>query len=93
MTIELKIDNPDIEEQLMQFVQEQKEVTIEALHNFLNAFRKKEKIAFQKKDPRKHIRKRIKVENDDEDLSDVKPYAHVEDSAKYIHDLRRVKNR
>jgi len=26
-------------------------------------------------------------------LSDVKPYAHIEDSAQYIHDLRRQRNR
>jgi hypothetical protein len=35
-----------------------------------------------------HISK-IKYEDDGEDLSDVNPYSHVEDSAKYIHDLRR----
>ena len=93
MTIKLTIDNPDVEEQLRQFVQEQKEITVEALKNFLNSFQKKDKIEFQKKDPKKHIRKRIYIDEDDEDLSDVKPYAHIEDSAKYIHDLRRVRNK
>jgi len=35
----------------------------------------------------------IKREYNLEDVDDVKPYAHVEDSGKYIHDLRRVRNR
>ena len=41
MTITLKIDNPDTEKQLKAFVQEQKEVTIEALKNFFDPFGKK----------------------------------------------------
>ena len=61
MTITLKIDNPDIEEQFV----------------------------FKKKDPRKHSRKIKYIDEENEDLSDVKPYSHVEDSAKYIHNLRR----
>jgi len=93
MTITLKIDNPDVEEQLMQFVQQQKEVTVEALKNFLNSFQKKDKLHYKKKDPRKHCHTIEYDEDDDEDLSDVVPYAHVEDSGKYIHDLRRVRNR
>ena len=93
MTITLKIDNPDIEEQLKAFVQEQKEVTVEALTKFLNSFQKKEKLQYKKKDPLKHIHTIAYDEDDDEDFSDVKPYAHVEDSAKYVHNLRRQRNR
>jgi len=42
MTIRLKIENQEMEEQLKSFVHEQKEVTVEALKNFLNSFGKKE---------------------------------------------------
>ena len=93
MTITLKIENSDMEEQLKVFVQEQKEVTVEALKNFLNSCGKKEKLVYKKKDPRKHSRKIEFIDDENEDLSDVKPYAHVEDSGKYIHDLRRQRNR
>ena len=52
MTITLKIDNPDIEEQLKQFVKEQKEVTLDALKNFIDSFQKKEKLVYKKRDPK-----------------------------------------
>jgi len=93
MTITLKIDNPDTQEQLQQFVKEQKEITIETLRSFLNSFQAKEKFHFKKRDPKEHSRKIEYIDEDNEDLSDVKPYAHVEDSGKYIHDLRRRRNR
>jgi hypothetical protein len=33
----------------------------------------------------------INYDYDGEDLSDVKPFAHIDDAAKYVHDLRRVR--
>jgi len=93
MTITLKTENTDIEEQLKAFIQEQKEVTVEALKNFFDSIGTKKKFNYKKKDPLKHMRTITYVDDDDEDLSDVKPYAHVEDSGKYIHDLRRQRNR
>ncbi|MCH9740687.1 MAG: hypothetical protein K0U38_07615 [Epsilonproteobacteria bacterium] len=93
MTITLKIDNPDIEEQLKQFIKEQKEITLDVLSQFIDSFQKKDVLVFKKKDPRKHSRKIEYTDEENEDLSDVKPYAHVEDSGKYIHDLRRQRNR
>ena len=93
MTITLKIENSDMEKQLKAFVQEQKEVTVEALKSFFDSFQKEEKLVYKKKDPRKHIRTIEYIDEDNEDLSDVKPYAHVDDSGKYIHDLRRQRNR
>ncbi len=93
MTITLKIDNPDTEEKLQQFVKDQKEITIEALRKFLDSFQPKKKFHFVKKDPREHCSKIEYFDDEDEDLSDVKPYAHIEDSGKYIHDLRRKRNR
>ena len=41
MTITLKIDNPDIEQQLKEFIKEQKELTLEAFNNLLTLFRNK----------------------------------------------------
>jgi regulator of PEP synthase PpsR (kinase-PPPase family) len=93
MTITLKIDNSDIEEQLKQFVKEKQEITVDALRKFLNSFQKDEQFVYKKKDPRKHSFKREYIDEGNEDLSDVKPYAHVEDSGQYIHDLRRQRNR
>ncbi len=91
MTIKLTIDNPDMEEQLRLFVQQQKEITVEALNNFLNSFRKKNKIEFQKKDPRKHSHI-IKREYNVEDVDEV-ALLHIEDSGKYVHDIRRKDRR
>lgn len=97
MSITLKIDNPnEFEEQLITFVKQQKqdleEVTVEALNNFLNTFKKEENLVFKKRDPKKYSRKIIYLDEENEDLSDVKPYRHVEDSGQYIHDLRRKRN-
>ena len=91
MTITLKLENSDIEEQLTAFIQEQKEVTVEALTKFLNSFQKKEKLIYKKKDPRKHSRI-IKREYNPDEVDDV-ALLHIEDSAKYVHDLRRESNR
>ncbi|CAA6819401.1 MAG: Unknown protein [uncultured Sulfurovum sp.] len=90
--ITLKIDNPDVEEALADFVKQQKEVSVEALRSFLNSFQKKEKFNYKKRDPKKHSHTIEYIDEENEDLSDVKPYAHVEDSAQYIHDLRRKRN-
>jgi len=91
MTITFKIDNPDIEEQLKEFVKEQKEVTLDAFKKFIDSFQKKEKLVYKKKDPRKHSRI-IKREYNPADVDEV-ALLHIEDSAKYVHDLRRERNR
>jgi hypothetical protein len=93
MTITLKIDNPNIEEQLKEFMKEQKEITLEAFNNFVNSFQKEGKLIYRKRDPRKYSSKIEYKDEENEDLSDVKPYAHIEDSGQYIHDLRRKKVR
>ncbi len=92
MSITLEINNPNtFEKELIEFVQQQKqeleEVTIEALNNFLNSFKKRNKIEFQKKDPRKHSHI-IKREYNEEDVDEV-ALLHIEDSGKYVHDRRR----
>jgi hypothetical protein len=47
MVITIKIDNPDLEQKLIEFVKQQKqdleEITIEALKNFIDLFHQKKK--------------------------------------------------
>lgn len=96
MEIVLKIDNPDFEKQLIEFVKHQKqgleEITLEALKKFLDSFHQKEPLQYKKKDIRKHLSV-IKIDDDEPRDESVELYTHVEDSAKYIHDLRRMRNR
>jgi hypothetical protein len=89
MTLTLKIDNPDVEKKLKEFVKEQKELTLEALNNFINSFQKDE-CKYTKRDPKKYSRI-VKREYDSKDVSGV-ALLHIEDSAKYVHNLRRQKN-
>lgn len=90
----IKIDNPEIENRFKEYAKQQQkaieDVVSEAMKLFLDTHKKYDKIVYTKKDPMQHIQK-VKYEDDGEDLSDVKPYSHIEDSAKYIHDLRRKK--
>ncbi len=95
MSLILKIDNPEIEKRLEHFVRQQKQdleaVTLEALKKFLNAFQSTQTLHYEKKDPAKHSHAYIPIDVDDasESLTDVHPYSHIQDSAKYVHDLRR----
>jgi len=92
MTITLKIENSDMEEQLKAFIQEQKEVTVEALKNFFDSFGKKKRLHYKKKDIYQNLS--VITSDDDEPRDEsIELYSHVEDSGKYIHDLRRVRNR
>jgi len=56
---------------------------------FLDMQKKDDTLVYVKKDPMKYIHK-IEYEYDD-DLCDDVALTHIEDSAKYIHDLRRQK--
>ena len=89
MTIKLKVENADIEEQLRLFLKEKQEITVDALRNFLNSFHKEEQFVFKKRDPQKHSKKINYIDEENENLDDVKPYSYVEDSGQYIHELRR----
>ena len=92
MTITFKIDNPDVEKQLKEFVKEQKEITLDAFKKFIDSFQKKDTLVYKKRDIRKHI---SVIQNDDNEPRDgsIALYSHVEDSGEYIHNLRRVRNR
>ena len=93
MTITVEIDNPDLEQRLIELVKQQKqdleEVTIEALNNFIDLFHQKKKFDFPKKDHREHSR--IIQRDYDKDNVDEVALSHIKDSAKYVHDLRREK--
>ena len=89
-----KIENQELENKFIEFAKNQKrtveDVAMDAMKYFMN-MQKDDKLVYTKKDPLKYLHK-IKREYDDEDLSDVRPYSHIEDSAQYIHDLRRKRN-
>ncbi len=88
----IKIDNPEIENRFKEYAKQQKkaieDVVSEAMKLFLETHKKDNEIVYTKKDPSQYIQE-IEFEDDGEDLSDIKPYSHVEDSAQYIHNLRR----
>ena len=90
----VKIENQELENNFLEFAKNHKraveDVVVDAMKYFMN-MQNKDKLVYQKKDPLKHLHK-IKYEYDNEDLSDVKPYDHIEDSAKYIHNLRKQRN-
>jgi len=87
----IKIDNPDMENQFKHYAIEHKktieDVISDAMKLFLNMQKKDDKLVYTKKDPMQYIHK-IEYEYDD-DLCDDVALTHIEDSAKYIHDLRR----
>ena len=88
----IKIDNPEIENKFKEYAKQQKkaieDVVSEAMKLFLDTHKQDNEIVYTKKDPMQHIQK-IAYKDDGEDLSDVKPYKHIENSALYIHNLRR----
>jgi predicted site-specific integrase-resolvase len=92
----IKIDNSDIENKVKEYAAQHKkaveDVVSEAMKFFLDMHKKDDKLLFIKKDPMQHLHK-IEYEDDGEDLSDVKPFSHIEDSASYIHNLRRERNK
>ena len=92
--LSLKIDNPEIENRFKQYAKKHNknldDVANEAMNLFFEFLKQDDELIYVKRDPMKHLRNTIYID-DDEDLSDVKPYAHIEDSALYIHNLRKKK--
>lgn len=87
----IKINNPEIESRFKQYASQHKkaieDVVSDAMKLFLDMNKKDDELVYTKKDPMKHMSK-IEYKYDD-DLCDDVAYTHIEDSAKYIHDLRR----
>lgn len=90
----LKIENEELENNFLDFAKKQhravEDVAQEAIKYFMNK-QQENKLVYTKKDPLKHLRK-IERDYDDEMCDDV-ALTHIEDSASYIHNLRRQKNR
>ena len=91
----IKIDNPEIESAFKKYAKQQKkaldDVVSEAMKLFLDVNKQDNELIYIKQDPMQHIVK-SDYKDDGEDLSDVKPYSHIEDSALYVHNLRRERN-
>ena len=92
-----KIENSELENKFLEVAKNQKkaveDVILDAMKYFINTQKedKKDKLVYTKKDPLKHLHK---IERDyDEDMCDDVALTHIEDSASYIHNLRRQKNR
>ncbi len=83
--------NPEIENSFKEYAKKHKkaidEVVNEAIKFFLES-KKEKKLKVKKLNPKEHIVKNSYID-DGEDLSDVRLYGYVEDSAEYIHNLRR----
>ncbi len=80
------------------FVKSQKktveDVALDAIKKFMDSNLKKEnKLVYTKKDPLKHIHRIVREydEYEEDNLKNVTPYSHIEDSGLYIHNLRREK--
>lgn len=86
--ITLNIDDPGIEQGLSELLdikkQQLEEVATEAIQQFINSF----KIQYKKKDVSKHSHI-IQKQYDDSKTNDI-ALEHIENSAEYIHNLRRL---
>ena len=88
-----KIDNPEIESRFKEYAKKQKraieDIASEAIKNFLDMQKKDDTLKYIKKNPAKHI---VKINREyDENLCDNVALTYIQDSAKYVHDLRRKK--
>ncbi len=89
----IKIDNPEIESRFKEYAKQQKraveDIASEAIKFFLDMQKRDDTLKYTKKDPTKHI---VKINREyDENLCDNVALTHIQDSAKYVHELRRQK--
>ena len=85
------IDNPDIEKQFKDYAREHKISIENAMHKamklFLDLHKQDDTLVYTKKNPLNYLHK---IEYDyDEALVDDVALTHIDDSATYVHDLRR----
>jgi len=90
----INIDNKEFEDSLQEFAKKHKkaleQVAIDAIKQFIGISDKK--IKYTKKDVTKHMHIIEDQISEEVDLDNVKPYSHIEDSAKYIKELRRKRS-
>ena len=89
----IKIEDKEFESKLLEYVKFKKEtienITLIAINNLINC-NENNPLNYTKQDPLKHLHKiQHKYDND---LCDEVALTHIEDSAAYIHELRRQKN-
>ena len=88
----LQIDNAEIESVFVDKFKSNKKEFIDFIAKNLEQFKSKKNLQYTKKNPMEHIQT-ISYIDDSENLNDVKPYSHIENSAQYIHDIRRKKDK
>ena len=96
--IVLNIENPELENKLMKFIENEnkklEDIMVEAIKQFIGSnekIMKHTKLKYPKKDILKHIHI-LKTDYDERDLEEVKPYSHVENSAKFVRKLRHKRS-
>jgi len=87
-----KIENKEFEAQFLEYAKAQKktveDIALDAISKLINL--NKKKLVYKVKDPLKHLHK---IEHEyDEALCDEVALTHINDSATYVHNLRRQKN-
>lgn len=92
--ITVKIDNSELEQQLLKLVANQKkeveEIAVQAIKAFIDTWQEN-KLHYKKKDVTQFSHR---IQRDDDSILDaeVKPYAHVDDSAAYVKALRNKRS-
>ena len=87
----IKIDKPDIERRLKEYAKEHKKPIDDLINDAIQLFldSKKDKLKYPKKDPLNHLQK---IEYDyNEELCDDTALTHIQNSAEFVHNLRRKK--
>jgi len=87
----IKINNPEIESKVKEYAKEQKraveDLVSDALKMFIDLKKKDNKLVYIKKDPKNHLHQIN--HNFDNELCNETALNHIENSAQFVHDLRR----
>jgi len=85
----IQINNPNLENQFLEYAKQHKKSIEELVSEAIDFFvkNKNNKIKYPKKNPMENLHK-IKYKIDD-NLDDIILFEHIENSAEYIHKLRR----
>jgi len=90
----LNINDINIEKEFLEYAKRDKknieELLIDVIKSFLATNKHKDKLIYKKRDVKHYIHK-INRDIDNKNLDNIEVYTHIEDSAAYIHDLRRDK--
>jgi len=87
----IQINNPKLENQFLEYAKQHKKSIEELVSEAIDFFvknKKDNKIKYPKKNPMGNLHK-VKYEVFNDDLDNVKLFQNIEDSAEFIHKLRR----